>query len=130
MNNSSAGSTRATASRNRRVSPASRSLIDAPSENATRGKADHMCAEERGAKATITHSDFVAIFPCQRLSRRGPDWACRVRAFSWLSQVRRGRDSVERFAHLWIGAALGVSPPTEASRAHPGGPELLPLPRA
>src|SRR2546425_433956 len=49
MNNSSAGSTRATASRNRRVSPASRSLIDAPSENAPRDEADHMCAKEGGA---------------------------------------------------------------------------------
>src|SRR3989442_13959055 len=131
MTNGREGGPRETASLTRRVAPASRSLIDAPSENATRDESDHMCANERGAKATITHSGFVVVFLCQWLSRRSPDWACLVRAFSRLSEMRHGRDfrrTVRAPCTSERPSALARQP--KPSRAPPGRPELLRLPRA
>ena len=58
-----------------------------------------MCAEERGAKATITHSDFVAIFPCQWLAGGVPiGHVLSERSAGWASDT--DAISVERFAHL------------------------------
>jgi hypothetical protein len=67
-----------------------------------------MCAKERGANATTTHSDSVAIISLPNRSANPVQVSLLAGAFSWLNQNATNAISV-RWVPLYIGPPLALA---------------------